>query len=190
MVTVKRFLTPLLFISMLGLSLHAEETPLRQMVSLYKKGYYKKACNVGLRYFEKYKKNNDFVMLYGFSCLHADYIDRLAVPLTALRYTPTERKNATYFATILLQKKMLYQKLLDGLDLSTVRLPVTDHVISIVFDLIVHRNYEKKRGVYFLTDPNRSGKSYKLYLESHKRGPHMIVEEIVDGKTVKIHRYW
>ncbi|GEM_PF-97363 len=170
--------------------LHAGEAPLEKMLRLYKKERYKEACNWGLRYFNRYKKEGNFIMLYAFSCLHSDYIDRLAVPMTALRYTPTERKNATYFATILLQKKMLYQKLLDGLDLTAIRLPETDYVLSIVFDMITKNQYTKKNNAYLLTDRHNPKKSYKLYLETYSKGKHMILQEYLDGKLIKTHRYW
>jgi hypothetical protein len=180
----------LLIFILLPLTFAFAEDPAKALLNLYQKGAYKEACQYGLRYFNRYKKNNDYVMLYAFSCLKADYIDRLAVPLTALRYTPEERNNATYFATILLQKKLLYHSILDHTDISGIRLPVTDFVLSIVFDLYTKKAYKKVDGVYHFVNPTDPHKTYTLYSKPSGRAQVVVIDEYVDNQLVQSHQYW
>ncbi|MCF6200605.1 MAG: hypothetical protein L3J42_00510 [Hydrogenimonas sp.] len=163
---------------------------LERLYNLYQQKQYKKACNLGLRLFNKHKKNSKFLMLYGLSCLNADYIDRLAVPLTGLRSGKSERANASYFATILLQKKLLYHALLDNKDISNLVLPKTDYVLSKVFDLYVKKKYKKVDDKYYLISPKDASLMYVLYIETHNRVKKMVIEERIDNHTIKVHRYW
>ena len=163
---------------------------LQKIYALYTQKRYKPACQLGLRIFEKHKRDSKFVMLYGFACLKADYIDRLAVPLTGLRATKTERANASYFATILLQKKLLYHALLDHVDISHLVLPKTDYVLSKVFDLYVQKAYRKIDDKYYLESKDSKGLLYVLYTQSNGRVHKMVLEERLDGNIIKIHKYW
>jgi hypothetical protein len=181
-----------LFVTMplLMTSLLKAEADLERLYAYYSGKQYAKACQLGLKIFNRHKKNSKFLMLYGLSCLNADYIDRLAVPMTGLRYTKTERANASYFATIILQKKLLYHALLDGVDISDLRLPKTGYILSRIFDMYVRHAYEKVGNAYHFrseTDPSRT---YVLYTVQSGRAPKMIIEERVDGRLIKTHRYW
>ncbi len=161
-----------------------------RLFSLYQQKRFKKACHLGLKMFKKHKNNSRFLMLYGLSCLNADYIDRLAVPLTGLRYTKAERANASYFATILLQKKLLYHALIDNVDISNLKLPKTDYILSKVFDLFTQKKYEKIDGKYYFSPKDKLSLLYILYIEKGDRVSKMIIEERLDGQIIKIHRYW
>lgn len=129
-------------------------------------------------------------MLYGFACLKSDYIDRLAIPLTSLRSTKTERANASYFATILLQKKLLYHAMIDHIDISHLVLPKTDYVLSKVFDLYVRNEYKKIDDKYYLTSKESDGLLYVLYTQSNGKSYKMVLEERLGGNIIKIHKYW
>jgi len=181
---IKHFMTLLLFIAVL----HANS--LERLHHFYMQNQYEKACQLGLRLFKQYRKNADFLMLYGFSCLKADYIDRLAIPITALRATKTERANASYFAAILLQKKLLYHALLDDVDISNLHLPSTDYVLSKVFDLYSHNRYQKIEDKYYLSTNHDNGLIYVLYIESNGKDQKMVIEERLNGNIIKIHKYW
>lgn len=163
---------------------------LEDIYRLYKTGQYKKACNKGLRVFNKYRKNPDFLMLYGFACLEGDYVDRVAVPMTGLRKSKTARANASYFATVLLEKKLLLHAIRDHVDISHLRLPVTHHVISKVFQLFVDGHYTKEGNHYILKDPEKPNLSYRLYSVNNSSSTSMVIEEWKDGKRIKVHRYW
>jgi len=163
---------------------------LHDIYSLYRNHEYKEACNRGYQIFHRYKEKGDFLMLYAFACLKADYIDRLAVPIISLRKTKSERANASYFATILLQKKLLYHALIDHMDISHLQLPKTDYILSKVFDLFVNKRYQlNKKGQYVLSK-NGDKIFYILYAVPGKRFPKMIIEERTTNQLIKTHRYW
>ncbi len=169
--------------------LHADT--LEKLYELYTQKHYDKACHLGLKAFNRYKKNSKFLMLYGLSCLNADYIDRLSVPLTALRYTKAERANASYFATIILQKKLLYHALLDDVDISNLKLPKTDYVLSRVFDKYVKKEYKKIDGKYYFDSGDGTSKAFDvLYIEYGRGAPKMVIEERLDNLVLKTHKYW
>jgi len=163
---------------------------IEDLYRLYQSKKYKQACQLGLRMFKKHKDDSRFLMLYGLSCLNADYVDRLAVPMTALRYTKTERANASYFATILLQKKLLYHSLIDGVDISNLKLPKTDYILSKVFDLYTKKEYKKVDDRYYFIPKKGGGLIYVLYLEGSGKVTKMVIEERLDDHIIKRHRYW
>ena len=105
------------------------------LLQLYNNKEYKAACKLGMDNYGDYTRDEAFISLYAFSCLNADYIDRLAVPISALKYSKEARANAAYFSTVLMQKKLLYHALIDGYPIGSLVLPTTDFVLSKVFDL-------------------------------------------------------
>ncbi|WP_300367338.1 hypothetical protein, partial [Hydrogenimonas sp.] len=125
-----------------------------------------------------------------FSCLKADYIDRLAVPMTGLRHSKTERANASYFATIILQKKLLYHALLDNVDISNLRLPETDYILSKIFDMYTKHQYKKVDEKYYFNAKEKNDMLYVLYIAHGKGSPKMIIEERLDNHILNVHRYW
>ncbi len=179
----------LLIVAILLLS-SLQGSDMERLFGLYQEKKYKKACQIGLRMFDKHKKDSKFLMLYGLSCLKADYIDRLAVPLTGLRYTRSERANASYFATILLQKKLLYHALIDGVDISNLKLPKTDYVLSKVFDLYTQKKYKKADDKYYFIAKENPDFIYVLYIEKSDNLYKMVIEERLDNHIIKVHRYW
>ncbi len=163
---------------------------LQKLYGLYQDKKFKQACQMGLRMFNSHKNDSKFLMLYGLSCLNADYIDRLAVPLTGLRYTKSERANASYFATILLQKKLLYHALIDDVDISNLKLPKTDYILSKVFSLFTQKRYKKVDDKFYFTSKEKPDLMYVLYIERDGNVNKMILEERLDNHIIKIHRYW
>lgn len=165
-------------------------TELAELKSLYTRGKYKQACNRGLSMFQAYKKDGNFLMLYGMSCLEADYIDRLAVPITGLRDNRSERQNASFFATILLQKKLLYHALLDQIDLHDLKLPETGYILSEVFSMYVKKKYVKKNNRYLFSPAKNPKMIYELYLIKESGYDKMVLNERFGGNVVKSHIYW
>jgi hypothetical protein len=163
---------------------------LERLYRLYSNKNYAQACQLGLKIFNENKKNSKFLMLYGFSCLKADFIDRLAVPMTGLRRTKTERANASYFATIILQKKLLYHALLDKVDISDLRLPKTDYILSKVFDMYTHGTFKKANDKYLFQSKENPDLTYVLYIVYGTGAPKMVIEERLGGEIIKTHRYW
>jgi len=162
----------------------------KDMYYLYKNKNYIEACNLGLKNFINFKHDEDYISLYAFSCLKADYIDRLAIPITKLKQTKQSRANASYFSIVLMQKKLLYYAMVDGYSLSKFNFPTTNHVISKVFDMYVKRKKDKKKPYYLFKDKNNNLLSYKLYLLKGKGLSKIVIEEIYDNKVIKVHKYW
>ncbi len=160
---------------------------LTQFYEDYKEENYLRSCKDGLRIFSKHKNDEKFLTVYAFSCLKSDMIDRLAVPVTGLRSTKEARANASYFSAILLQKKLLYHSVVDGVDISGLNFPTTDFILSKVFTLYSDKKYEKKNGAYLLEG---DGVTYKMYVEEGARFKKVVIEEYENGKLVKTHKYF
>lgn len=160
------------------------------MYNFYQNKRYKKVCNLGFKYFDKYKKDESFISLYAFGCLNSDYIDRLSNPISILKLSKESRSNAAYFSVILMQKKMLYHALIDGYEISNLHLPTTNHILSKVFDFYSKLGKHNKRRVYLFEDENDKKLTYKLYLVKDGRMYKMIVEEFYDTIKIQRHIYW
>jgi hypothetical protein len=160
------------------------------MFQLYENKSYAKVCDIGLHNFKEFKNDEKYISLYAFSCLYSDYIDRLIIPTTMLRYTEEARANAVYFSIILMQKKLLYHSMIDNLDLSSLKLPTTDYILSKVFDKYAKLGIHKKRNYYIFKDDEDDKISYKLYLIQDVKMTKMVIEEFYDTISVKRHIYW
>lgn len=157
---------------------------------LYQDKSYKKACQKGLNVFHKYRKDEEFVSLYAFSCLKADYIDRLSIPIAVLHKTKESRSNAAYFSVILMQKKLLYHSLIDGYRLNALKLPTTDNILSIVYELYSSLENKTKQNSYILKDSKNEKISYKLYIKNSPKAKKMVIEEHYDKIMTHRHIYW
>ena len=162
----------------------------QEMFGLYQNKKYEQVCTMGFDNFGRYKRDEEFVSLYAFACLNSDYIDRLAVPTAVLKFTEEARANSAYFSVILMQKKLLYHSLLDGYDLSELKLPTTNYVLSKVFDLYTKLGKHEKRAFYLFTDPKDKKLTYKLYLAKDYKITKMVIEEFYDTMLIKRHIYW
>lgn len=161
-----------------------------EMFQLYQNEKYEEACQLGTTLFSQNRSDEEFLSLYGFSCLYADYIDRLALPMSILKSTPEARANAAYFSVIIMQKKLLMHALQDNYDIHSVKLPTTDYVLSKVFNLYQNDLNTNKRQTYIYTDPNNSKISYRLFISSQSSLKKMIIEEYYDKIMAKRHIYW
>jgi len=157
---------------------------------LYQDKQYEVACQKGLKVFQKNRKDEEFVSLYAFSCLQANQIDRLAIPISVLKHSEEARSNAAYFSVILMQKKLLYHSLVDNYKLTELVLPKTDHVLSTVYSLYSKVDYKRKRSHYTFIDENNDKISYKLYIKNSNRDKKMVIEEYYDTIMTHRHEYW
>jgi muramoyltetrapeptide carboxypeptidase LdcA involved in peptidoglycan recycling len=76
----------ILLVLLLSLPLFADIK--QNMFNLYQNKKYEKVCSIGFNNFKKHKKDEEFVSLYAFACLNSDYIDRLAIPVAMLKFSP------------------------------------------------------------------------------------------------------
>jgi len=179
----------LMILFMLAYNLYANDIK-QNLFTLYQNKKYKKVCSVGFNNFQKYKKDEEFVSLYAFGCLYADYIDRLVVPITKLKLSKEARANSAYFAVILMQKKLLYHALIDNYDLSKFVLPSTNYILSKVFDLYTKLGKHQPRAFYLFKDPTDAKRSYKLYISKDSSINKIVIEEYNDTIMLKRHIYW
>jgi len=159
------------------------------LFALYRAGSFSKACDLGARLLGKYKKEEQFISAYAFSCLNADMIDRLALPIILLNNSAEARKNAAYFSAILLQKNLLISALENDENLEGIRLPTTEYVLSKVFELYVRGNFKKNNHTYVLQDPENPRHVYRLLFVPSDRTPKIIINEYYDTILTKQHTY-
>lgn len=160
------------------------------MFNLYQNEKYEKVCNIGNRVLDLNAKDEEFVSLYAFGCLKSDYIDRLTIPISLLKFSKEARSNSAYFSVILMQKKLLYHSLVDGYELKKLKLPSTDYILSKVFDLYSKLGKHESRNVYIFNDNKNPKITYKLYLENDDKLPKMVIEEFYGTIAIHRHVYW
>ncbi|MBL0708763.1 MAG: hypothetical protein JJW00_06945 [Sulfurimonas sp.] len=177
-----------LLILLISINLYA--TVKQNMLTLYEDKKYQKACNIGFNNLKQYKKDEKFILVYAFSCLNSDQIDRLAIPITLLNFSPESRKNSAYFSVILMQKKLLYHALIDNYNLSSLNLPTTKYVLSKVFDLYAKLGQHESKDFYIFKDEDDKEFTYKLYLLKDAGTEKIVIEELYDTITIKRHVYW
>jgi hypothetical protein len=161
-----------------------------EMFNLYENEKYEDVCNIGFKNFTNNAKDEDFLSLYAFGCLHSDYIDRLTLPISMLKYSKEARANAAYFSVILMQKKLLYHALVDGYELNSYKFPSTDYILSKIFDYYTALGKHQQRNYYLFDDRANKKVSYKLYLAKDSVPYKIIIEEYYDKALVKKHIYW
>ncbi len=156
-----------------------------EIVSDYKNQNYKKVCIYGT---VANSKDESILSLIASACLKVDSINPLGTIIKKMVSTPKYRENASYFATIILQKKLIYQFMNDGIDLSNLRLPRTSYLLSVVFENIVKKNYkiiDKTTKKIKIVLKNRT---YILWRSSTKPIK-IFIDEYKDGILLKTHWY-
>ena len=89
-----------------------------------------------------------------------------------------------------MQKKLLYHSLVDGYNLSKLKLPSTDYILSKVFDLYSELGEHEARTLYIFTDKKNPRVSYKLYVINDEQLSKMVIEEYFDTISIQRHVYW
>lgn len=151
----------------------------------YTNGNYKKVCINSASFYKNGGKNEKLLTIIGDACSRIDYINPLGYVVRGLISTPKFRENGSYFATLVLQKKLIYQFMNDGINLQNLRLPRSEHTLSIVFENLVKKNYKIKEKTMIIKLEN---KEYKVWLgNEEKKIVH--VDEYNNGKLIKKHEY-
>ena len=179
---IKLFFTAVLIFS----SLHADVS--NQMFELYQKGAYSQACAIGVNNLKLIQQNEAHTSLYAFSCLNADQIDRLFTAIKTLNQSPEARANASYFSLLIMQKRLLIQALYDDYSLKQLKLPISSHLLSRVFDLYC-KNPQTSNAVKEYTDTGNPRQSYKLYTIQVDMIKTFAIDEYYDKILIKHHIY-
>ncbi len=160
----------------------------QQLYKLYQSGAYEQGCATGRNYFQKMQYNENFVSLYAFSCLKSDQIDRLNGPIMALNQTQESRSNASYFAMLTMQKKLLMQAVYDNKPFATLHFPTSSHLLSKIFHFYCK---DPKLGTSVKTyhDPSDSRQTYKLYPAESNGRKTLAIDEFYDNILTMHHVY-
>ncbi len=159
---------------------------LQDLVRHYKSGDFAYVCRMGYKMFDRLKRSEAMVSMYAYACLKDDKIDRLAVPILILGKTAAGRKNRAYFSLILAQKNILMASLCDGVPLSGLQVPDTDHIISKIFNLYYQKKLKKVDNKYTYTSPDNR---VRYTVEVQKKGRCSLVIKEYDHGTTNEHRY-
>lgn len=161
-------------------------TKTEAIVSLYKHGEYKQVCKQGMREYYRGNKEAHFAAMIGMACARSDAINPLGILQRSLVTTPALRGSATYFSTLILAKRLLYQHFIDGIALDAFVLPKYDHVLSIVFDHIARHDFNTiGDGMIRIEEGNRS----ILVSVSDDRPARLLVDEYSGAKLLRRHWY-
>jgi len=143
---------------------------------------YQSVCKYGMNHFQKHNEN--LLSFIGYSCIKSDNLFYLPTIINNLKYTKEGRKNSIYFATLLLEKKLLLSYILDNTDISYFRFPLLDHPISIVITNIINKNYKTENNIFTV---NYKNKVYKVYGE--KNSSKVFINVYQDNNLIETHWY-
>ncbi len=177
-----KIITLVLFVSIYSFGYSTQD-----IIKNYKKGNYKSVCTQSSNHIYKIK-DEEILSLIADACLRVDSINPLGDVVKKLLSTSKYRENASYFATILLQKKLIYQFMNDGIDLSDLRLPRTSYVLSIVFENIAKKNYKIIDKTSKKIEIDLGVKKYIIWLSKNKP-PKVFIDEYKNDKLFKRHWY-
>lgn len=150
----------------------------------YEAKNYEKICSQGSSLLSTNEKNENILIAIGDACAKIDAINPLGSVVKNLISTDSYRESGSYFATLILQKKLIYQFMHDKINLKELRLPRTEHVLSRTFEELAKGNYtEKDQKIEIKT----SEFDYLLWL-SNDSPKKVYIDEIKNGKLV--HRHW
>ena len=146
---------------------------------------FEKVCNEGNALIIKNDKNEQILVAIGDACARVDSINILGSVTKNLISTKEYRESGSYFATLVLQKKLIYQFMLDNINLKELKRPRTNHVLSKVFEQLSKGNYVVVDKRIEITTPEMN---YLLWL-SDDDPKKVYIDENKDGKLVKRHWY-
>lgn len=176
-------------LSLLMTTLFLFSSNLSRLYKFYENQEYDKACDYANKYYYKKRNKNseNYLTFYGLACLETNNIARIAIPMTGLTKTEDARTNASYFGTILLQKELLLQALMDKKSLGDLHLPTTNFIISKIFDRYIEKKYTIEKSKYIFRDKDLR---YSLYLKkSRKNRQYMVIDVYKDDKFTKRYQY-
>ncbi len=153
----------------------------------FKAKQYDRVCSKGMQaYYGGYVEEN-FVSLVGVSCAKVDRINLLGMLQRSLVNTKESRENSSYFSTLILQKRLIYQFMIDDLALDNLKLPASNHLLSRVFTQLSLKNYKVLSTVPKLVEVDDNGRRIILSV-SDDRPIKVMIDEY--GKDGELKRHW
>ncbi|AFL68764.1 hypothetical protein [Sulfurospirillum barnesii] len=157
----------------------------RDLLNDYQAKRYEKVCSDGAKFYLKNERNEEILVAIGDACAKIDAIQPLGQISKNLLSTKEYRESASYFTTLMLQKKLIYQFMHDGINLKELNLPRTEHVLSRVFEELSKGNYRTVEKGIEITTPQME---YRLWL-SNDEPKKAYIDEYKEGKLVQSHWY-
>ena len=151
-------------------------------------GQYNRICQESVRNLFIEEQNDALANVYAKACLKMDKVNELVVPTVMLYKTKEARENASLYSTIIFQKKMLYLALCDGVDISYIRTPKINYILSEIFDKFTEKAYVKKSDTYVFT--LESGVRAELFIKEEEEVKKMVVALYTGDKLSSIKIYW
>ncbi|WP_345972022.1 hypothetical protein [Sulfurimonas diazotrophicus] len=181
---MKRLFPLMTLLALLTLSSYGADT--KQVLALYRDGDYLQACKSGLSAYYAGSREAHFAAMVGMACAKSDMINPLGDLQRPLVKTSSMRSTATFFATLLLAKRLLYQHLVDGVPIEGFTLPKYDHVLSIVYDHVSRGDYKTlEHGEMLIVDGQRN----IIITLSRGTPPRVLVDEYESGRRIRRHWY-
>ena len=87
------------------------------------------------------------------------------------------------------QKKLLYHAIIDNVDISYVRLPKSDYILSMIFDKFVKGKYQKEGEKYIFQEEN-DDTFYEITQEFSNDITKLILKIYKDDELVGKKEYW
>jgi len=164
-----------------------EARDISSFIKDFKAQKYNRVCEKGSRLYYGGYKDENFVSLVGISCAKVDRINILGMLQRNLVELPSSRENASYFSSLILQKRLVYQFMIDGLNLSHLKLPSSSHLLSRVFEQLSNENYTLLSSSPKLVEIADNGRKYILSVSDDTPKKVLIDEYKADGT---LERHW
>ena len=167
-------------------SFAAAATPER-ILNLYHQGDFRSACLEGAHILRDNRTDETLVNAFGIACLRSDFIDLSSNAILYLRSAPGSRQNAAYILTVVLQKKLLYHAMADGVDIKGSLLPQTPHILSKVYNAYATEEYERITNGYEMKIDGE-----RVVLDSLQDDGHfkIRIRRYEGSRLVDQHLYW
>ena len=130
---------------------------------------YKKLCDTNIFNLAQSNKDEALMNEYAHACMQLNQVNRLAMPSVVLRNSQEARVNSIIYTTLLLKKKLLCAAVVDGLDISSLRLIKVDNPLSFVFDAYQKKEYTKEGDTFIIKEEQKIHKLYATTVKGEKR---------------------
>lgn len=181
----------LLIVVLLLLTATFAQDNLARFVKAYKDKDMSLACSLGRQVYRSNVRDEKILIAAGHACAEDDFIDFIGVLQQRLGSTATSRRATVYFSTLLLKKRLITEYMHEDVDLSPYTLPLTDHILSKVFEAIKNKNFI----LIADTDPSKKGSKKHLrigdtkdYIDVYLQTK-IYVDVYQEGKKIQEHRY-
>lgn len=125
---IKRIVFAFLF---LHVTLHAISE--HSVLEKFKEGKYESVCKEGMALFYTGHEEEFFVTMVASACAKSDNLNPLGLLQAKLVNSESARESAVMFSALIMQKRILYHYMIDGMDLSEYSFAYSSHILSLIF---------------------------------------------------------